>query len=354
VRSTGYTVLRGRNSFSGGVELSGGGFLLAENDHALGAGALTIQNNSTLALLPGLILTNAAVIQGQGASYEGMRQGAICLWDSGHAGFNGSMTLSGPARFFVRSPTGLLTVGGPLSGPGGLVKFGMGTLTLAGTNSYTGETAVSEGTLDVSGWLGNTAVLVNGGTLTGHGVIAGPVTVTNAGNLALTIASEPLTISGELRLSDAGRTRVQIDRAHDTSGWIQGITSASYAGVLVVSNVANNLPLTNGQSFRLFSSASGHGRFSQILPEPGPGLVWSFDPGSGTLTALAPPRLQLALATSTNLVLAWPGTGVHLQVQTNCIHSGGPWFDYPGGSTSPVTVPVLPNHGALFLRLAAP
>ena len=43
-------------------------------------------------------------------------------------------------------PAGGLTYGGP----GGLIKTGAGTVTLSGTNSYTGGTVVSSGTLVVT------------------------------------------------------------------------------------------------------------------------------------------------------------------------------------------------------------
>ena len=44
---------------------------------------------------------------------------------------------------------------GSLSGPGGLTKVDSGTLTLSVTNTYTGTTTVSGGTIQVTGALAN-------------------------------------------------------------------------------------------------------------------------------------------------------------------------------------------------------
>jgi autotransporter-associated beta strand protein len=78
--------------------------------------------------------------------------------------------------------SGTIQDGGVNHGTGGsLVKIGAGTLTLSGSNSYTGTTTVSSGALQVSNSTGSAtgtgAINVNGGTLGGKGIIAGPATI---------------------------------------------------------------------------------------------------------------------------------------------------------------------------------
>jgi formylglycine-generating enzyme len=91
------------------------------------------------------------------------------------------------------------TFAGVISGSGSLATIGSGTLTLAGSNSYTGPTTISSGKLVVSGVLGNTVMSVNGGAaLGGTGSIAGILTVASGGCIALDDGKV-----GTLTLSDA-------------------------------------------------------------------------------------------------------------------------------------------------------
>ena len=58
-----------------------------------------------------------------------------------------------------------MTLAAPLAGAGGLVKFGTGALTLASTNSYTGATIVSNGTLRITGRIAGPIEVAAGTTL---------------------------------------------------------------------------------------------------------------------------------------------------------------------------------------------
>lgn len=69
-----------------------------------------------------------------------------------------------------------------ISGAGGLVKAGEGTLVLAGRNTFTGGAVVIGGTLAITGSLAAAVAVGADGTLSGTGVIAAPVAV--AGRLA--------------------------------------------------------------------------------------------------------------------------------------------------------------------------
>lgn len=82
-----------------------------------------------------------------------------------------------------------VTLGGHLSGPGGLNKLGAGKLYLNAYNSYMGPTTISAGTLAVNFVTGPNRLtgmfaVNSGGTLSGSGITYGVVSVNAGGTLA--------------------------------------------------------------------------------------------------------------------------------------------------------------------------
>ena len=100
--------------------------------------------------------------------------------------------------------SGLIQDGGTNGGTGGsLTKAGTGKLTLTKSNTYTGDTTITDGTLQVTNTSGSAtgtgSVQVNAGTLSGTGIISGAVTVAT-GTSAATLLPGSATIPGTLTM----------------------------------------------------------------------------------------------------------------------------------------------------------
>ncbi|MGL7662049.1 autotransporter outer membrane beta-barrel domain-containing protein [Salmonella sp. NW854] len=146
--------LSGTNSYSGGTLISGG-TLVATNVDALGSGDVT--DDATLELNTGGTFDNA--ISGSG---QVVKSGDDTLTLSGSNTYTGGTIISGGtlvASNVEALGTGDVTndavlelnTGGDfdnaISGSGQVVKSGDETLTLSGSNTYTGGTTISGGTL---------------------------------------------------------------------------------------------------------------------------------------------------------------------------------------------------------------
>ena len=68
-----------------------------------------------------------------------------------------------------------LTINGPISGSGGLVKTSAGVLTLGGANTYSGPTTINAGTVKIAA-TGSLNASVNGITLNGGTLIVNSTT----------------------------------------------------------------------------------------------------------------------------------------------------------------------------------
>jgi len=73
---------------------------------------------------------------------------AVSSFNNASRSIANALTLGATTTFDVAA--NVLTVGGDISGSGGLIKTGKGTLDLAGTNTYTGNTTLDGGTLSMT------------------------------------------------------------------------------------------------------------------------------------------------------------------------------------------------------------
>lgn len=282
----GILVLSGVNTYAAGTSILGGGVRVSSDANlGLTAGALTFDagvlqttaafgtaRNMTLNGGGGTLqtdsdLTASGVISGGGAlvktgsgtltltganTYAGgttIRDGTLLISSDSNLGTEaGGLTLDGGS---LRNTSDIATVrtvnldtgggtlqtdadlrvGGVITGVGELVKAGAGTLTLTGTNSYAGNTVISDGTLKVGA----------GGT---SGSIVGDV-VDNA-TLAFD-RSDDLVFAG--RISGGGNIRQlgsgSINLSADSSAFT-GTTTISAGTLLVDGKLGGTLNIASG------------------------------------------------------------------------------------------------------------
>jgi autotransporter-associated beta strand protein len=165
--------------------------------------SLTLKASDTTVTGGTLVLDNSQVeVDGTGGGHD----------------IESDVDLVGSATFEVPNPASL-TVSGDISGSGGLVKTGSGTLTISGANTYTGQTSIAGGTLVVEKEFagsadislvtftpttlvvaftmtptsGATYKLLGGSTLQTYGAVA--VTLTGAGGATGTYDSSTSTLT---------------------------------------------------------------------------------------------------------------------------------------------------------------
>ncbi len=225
----GTLTLSGANTFTGGFTLNAG-TLNINNASALGnaAGTFTIAGGTINTTAGALTMSNYPQAWNGNFTFGGTN--ALNM---------GAGAVSPGANCQVTVNASTLTVGGAISGGYSLTKAGGGTLTFAGSNTYTGATIINAGTLAAGSTsaFGNSAVTVANaagailnitgynnsiGSLTGGGAAGGTVVL---GAATLTVGSDNTSpaayagiISGTGALIKTGTGTITLSGANTYTG----------------------------------------------------------------------------------------------------------------------------------------
>ncbi len=190
------------------IKVDSGTLILAATDTYSGN---TLVRSGTLALGSPLALQDSTFdTSGSGT----LSFGSLTAATLGGLTGPGKLALSNSASSAVALSVGNnnvnTTYAGAMIGSGSLTKVGSGALLLSGSNTFTGPTTTTQGKLTVDGWLPNSPVSVNGGTLGGTGYL-GSGTVNAGGTLAPGNPLGVLHLSGNLVLATGAAMDFDLD-----------------------------------------------------------------------------------------------------------------------------------------------
>jgi len=378
-RGGGTTVLSGQNTYTGGTIPTTGTIGFGANSTPtsgtvssgpIGTGALMIAPELPNTSGSGTVLAwgDSRIIANPLQYPSATNNQTLIIGGTNDLTFSGPYTLNGndglgaqTTRTLQVANTGLTTISGVISDGGagiGLTKTGAGVLKLTATETYTGATIVSAGTLLVSGQLGSGNVSVAAGaTLAGSGTIAGPVSVAAGGILAPGNSIGTLTINNSLSLS--GNLSIDVNRSGFASDKtvVSGTLANAGTGTVTITNLG--AALQPGDTFALFNKPVENGSAMTIT---GGQVVWNNNlAADGTISvastiATTPTNITYSVS-GNSLTLSWPANYLTWTLQSNIVGvaSSSSWFPVPNsGNVTQFVITVDPARSNVFYRLVAP
>lgn len=261
---------------------------------------------------------------------------------------NGGISLTGANS--VRLNQAVMSLNGPINGSGSLNLSVVepGRLYLNGTNTYPGDTTVTNGTLGGTGSIAGNLVMLGG---------------TNAPGLSL----GTFTVGGNATL--AGTTLMELNRGQtpNSDRLVVG-GNINFGGILRVVLGAGAAAPQAGDVYQLFNKA-GSGSFTTIsLPTLSGGLTWITTnlTVNGTISVLGPtpqPVITNVVVSGSNVILSGingtAGNPYKLMTSTNVALPMSSWTPavtnlFGVGGTFSVTNSMDPAKPANFYRLQVP
>lgn len=380
---TAITVLNGQNTYTGGTVPTTGTIGIGANStptigavvsSPIGAGALLLAPELPNTTGSGTVLAfgGARTIANPLQYPSATNNQTLIVGGTNALTFTGPYTLNGNdstgtftnRTIQISNTNTLTTISGVISDGGqnfGLIKTGDGTLDITAANTYTGTTAISNGTLRVNGSLAaaSAVTVVTNATLGGAGTVNGPVTVLAGGNVSPGNSIGTLTLGSGLNL--AGSLRIEVNRSGSSSDRINvtGTQTNSGTGSVTVTNLG--AALQAGDTFTLFTGPLLNGN-AMSVSGGGASVTWTNKLAvNGTISVLAvtstTPTNITSSVSGNNLTLSWPSSHLTWTLQSNSVSvtSSGSWFPVAGSTaTNSMTFTINPAASNVFYRMVYP
>lgn len=237
---------------------------------------------------------------------------------------------------FGNTGTGNISVSGTINGTGGIEKIGSNTLTLSGSNDYTGTTTVSGGTMVLQSNLASSDVTVeSGATLEIDGNLTLQSLTIDAGGTVNIPATSNLTVNGPCLVSG------DLNMTSTSTQYPSLITNQGAFGIITYNRYVNSNANGNDLISPPFESATWSGFLTEnataLLDDGNVGpTTYAFAPFDKTTGDFE----NYTDATSTNII-GGRGYRVATDAGSNVVFTGG---------TSPLTTTsvAITNSGPAF------
>ena len=269
------------------------GSIEGEGDVFLGTNNLAVGSNNLSTSFLGVIQDG-----GFGASMTKIDTATLGITEA--SSYNGEPRLDrGVLKVYDSISTNPLVIpDGDLTGGavGSLTKIGSGTLDLEGDNTYTGDTNINGGVLQVDGSISSNTFVHRGGTLAGSGTVNG--NITNRGGTispgdasgvpgVLTVGGNYTTLASQIA---GGTLSIQIGGGNVGQVSVLDVQGNANLGGFLDPVLVNGFVPEIGQSFTFMNYASFTGSFSHIKNHPfvNDRIRWlvTYNPTSVVLTVI--------------------------------------------------------------------
>jgi len=227
------------------------------------AGSATIQGFASIISFQGLSKGGTAAIElffgievGSWLDISGHNSTGVTIGSLEDDGTATAMVFLGANNLTIGSNNLSTTFSGVIQDSGSLTKIGTGTLDLTGASTYTGNTNVNHGVLQVDGSITSNTFVNHGGTLAGTGTING--NVTNSGGVSPGALGAPgmLTVVHNYMQAQYATLMIQIAGASPDQFSVLNVLGTANLNGFLDPVLLNGFVPTIGETFTFLNYAS--------------------------------------------------------------------------------------------------